>query len=86
MTADYCWVKLSHQFRYRRMWKLTPNEWSATNLGMLAESYTGVDWCIIDRADSTPIATLPRTMGRDEAMATAKTILLSQGNSHDQQL
>jgi hypothetical protein len=86
MTDDYCWVKLSHQVHYRRMWKLTPNEWSATNLGMLAESYTGVGWYIIDRAYISPIAILPRTMSRDEAMAIAKTILLSQRDSHDQQL
>jgi hypothetical protein len=78
MTADYCWVKLSHQVHYRRMWKLTPNEWSATNLGMLAESYTGVGWYIIPTAYAPPVATLPRTMSRDEAMTVAKTILLSQ--------
>jgi len=77
MTDEYCWVKLRHQVHYRRMWRLTPNEWSATNLGMVAESYSGAGWYIIDRAYSPPIATLPQAMARDEAMAIAKTILLS---------
>lgn len=78
--TEHCWVKLNHQAntQYRRMWKLTPHEWSATNLGMLAESYTGAGWYIIDRVYTPPIATLPQTMGRDEAMTTAKLILLNQ--------
>jgi hypothetical protein len=87
MTADYCWVKLSTPAHYRRMWKLTPNEWSSTNLGMLAEGYTrDHGWHIIPTAYAPPVATLPRTMSRDEAMTVAKTILLSQRDSHDQQL
>lgn len=78
MTDNPCWVQLRHQVHYRRMWKLTPNEWSATNLGMIAEGSTGAGWHIIPKAYAPPVATLPRTMSRDEAMAIAKTILLSQ--------
>jgi hypothetical protein len=80
MTDEHCWVKLNHHgnAQYRRLWKLAPNEWSAANLGMLAEGYTqNSGWHIFDRAYSPPIATLPRTMGRDEAMTAAKLILLT---------
>ena len=75
--TEYCWVKLRHQVHYRRMWKLTPNEWSATNLGMIAESYTGAGWYIIPDAYAPPVAKLPHTLPEDEAKAAAKTILLS---------
>ena len=80
MTDNHCWVKLNHQAntQYRRMWKLTLHEWSATNLGMLAEGYTqSLGWHIYHFAYDPPIATLPQTMGRDEAMAAAKLILLT---------
>jgi hypothetical protein len=84
MTDEYCWVTLGHQVHYRRMWKLTPNEWSATNLGMIAESYTGAGWYIIPDAYAPPVATLPRTMSKDEAMTIAKTILLTLKQTENQ--
>lgn len=82
MTDDNpCWVKLNHSANtaHRRTWKLTPNEGSSHTLGMLAEGYAhNPGWYVYNLWAGPPESTLPRTMGRDEAMAAAKLIILSQ--------
>jgi hypothetical protein len=78
MTDEYRWVLMTRQLNCRRMWKLKPAPHSFANLGMLAEGYTqNPGWHIYRFAYDPPIATLPRTIGRDEAMNAAKMILLT---------
>ena len=89
--GEYNWVWLqwaSDKTGIRSTWKLVCGPNSPTALGFFMQgTRRNPGWFVAhDRILIQIVATLPRTLSRDEAMATAKTILLSQRDSHDHQL
>jgi hypothetical protein len=89
--GEYGWIWLQWTHKtpgINSAWKLVCGPNSSTAIGFLLHgTRRNPGWFVShDTRGFQKLATLPNTMGKDEAMAVAKTILLSQGNSHDQQL